>query len=228
VQSPRQERASPRTAILAIATLAVALWLGQSLRTLLGLELSPDAIRAWVADLGWKGSAAFVALVTFRQLLLLPAFLLLTVGGLAYGVALGTVLGGAGIFLSAILAFTLARTVGRQILTRRLRERLQRLEARTGSRLGPWFVGVATAHPAGPIAAAHWGAGFSTMAPALFLVTVLPTAFVRASAVSAFGATLSDWGSTGSLIVTGVLLAVVVPLAHPRVRRIVAGTARQP
>jgi uncharacterized membrane protein YdjX (TVP38/TMEM64 family) len=207
--------------------LVAALSLGQTLRAHLGLEFSPDAIRTWVAELGWKASAGFVALVTFRQFLLLPAFLLLTAGGLVFGAAVGTVLGGAGIFLSAALAFALARTVGRGLIAPRLRERLRRFEVRARGRLGLWLVGVATAHPTGPLVIAHWGAGFSMIAPAAFLLIVAPAGFARAGAVSFFGATLSDWGSAGSLVATGLLIAVVLPLAHPRVRRwLVAGRAR--
>ena len=43
----------------------------------------------------------FIVALTFRQLLLIPAAVLLTVGGACFGVALGTALGSAGITLSA-------------------------------------------------------------------------------------------------------------------------------
>ena len=74
----------PRAAALGLLALAIVLG-AQALRTQLGLALSLEALQAWARNLGWAAPTAFVALVTCRQLVLLPAALLLTVGGVVFG-----------------------------------------------------------------------------------------------------------------------------------------------
>ena len=80
--------------------------------------------------------------LTNGQFLLMPSWLVLAAGGLAFGAALGTLLGGLGIVLSALLGFTLARTLGREWLRLRMGERLAQLE-RYSQRIGPVLVGLA-------------------------------------------------------------------------------------
>ena len=199
------------------ALIAVLVALGGGLRLWAGIELEPASIRAQIDALGWRGPAVFVSLVTFRQFLLLPAFLLLSVGGLVFGTLAGAALGALGIVLSAAIALLIARRLAPNALPVGLRGRLARFEA-GGHRLGLWLVGVATAHPAGPLTFAHWVAAFSTVAVSGLLVTVALASLVRAGLVSAFGAALRDWGSPQSTAALIALALVLAPLAHPAVR----------
>jgi len=203
-----------------IAALVVVLVVGgQWLRTQLGLDASVDAVRAWAEGLGWRAPAAFLALVIVRQLILLPAVILLTAGGLVFGGMLGTMLGGTGIIVSGIANFVLARRLGDAVVPGEWRPRLRRLTAR-GSAPVMIFAGLATAHPVGPLLAAHWTAGCSTIATSTFLLVIVPASYARAAALATFGSTFTEWGSTPALVLATVLVAlIVVPLAIPSVRR---------
>lgn len=202
--------------MLGVAALVAA---GQWVRAQLGLDPSVEAVRAWAEALGWRAPAAFLGLVIVRQLVLLPAVLLLTAGGVIFGGVLGTMLGGTGIVVSGLANFALARRLGEAIVPAEWRPWLRRLTTR-----GPApvlvFAGLATMHPVGPLFAAHWTAGCSTIAASSFLVVVAPASYVRAGALATFGSTLADWGSPASVALTAALLAVVVvPLAVPRLRQ---------
>lgn len=206
-------------AIAIVPLLAVAFVVGHVVRSHLGLELSPEALRAQVAGTGWRAPALYLGLVTFRQFLMLPAIVLLPVGGICFGAAFGTLLGASGIFFSGLITFGMARGIGadwlRGILPDRHSALVQHLE-----RLGPPIVGLATAHPTGPMSAVFWGAGFSSMALLPFALAVALGGSVRALAFSFLGSALTDDGSL-SLQVAAVLLGVVAiaPFAHPGVRR---------
>jgi PPP family 3-phenylpropionic acid transporter len=210
-------------AIALAVCLGALFWFGLGLRASFEGDVSPAAVQAWVGSLGWRGPGLYVGLLVFRQFLLLPAALLLPVGGLCFGAVLGTLLGTAGIVLSAALKFGVARAVGRRWLRSRLGGRFRRLEARV-ERLGPALVGVATAHPVGPLSPLHWGAGLSSMAASAFLVAVAIGAPVRAFAYAFFGSAVDDPGSTHFLAASALLGAgTLLPLLHPGFRRRVLG-----
>jgi uncharacterized membrane protein YdjX (TVP38/TMEM64 family) len=192
---------------------------GRWLRAELGIELSAESIQAQVSRLGWTGPAVFVGLLVFRQFLFLPSLLVLSAGGVCFGALFGTVLGALGIVISAALVFGLARGIGRSLLRPRFGQAMQTLERRVES-AGPLLVGLATAHPTGPMGPIHWAAGFSTLSVAAFFVVVALAAPVRAFAYAFFGSTLLAPGTPRFYAATLLLLAVaLVPLLHPRVRR---------
>jgi uncharacterized membrane protein YdjX (TVP38/TMEM64 family) len=210
---------SSRTSLRITVLLVVLVLGGQWLRSQLGLHPSVDAVRAWADDLGWRAPAAFLVLVILRQLVLLPAVVLLTAGGVIFGGVLGTMLGGTGIIVSGFANFALARRLGDVMVPGEWRPRLRRLIAR-GSAPVMMFAGIATAHPIGPLLAAHWTAGCSTIATSTFLFVIVPTSYARAAALATFGSTLTDWGSAPALLFAAALVAVVaIPLAIPSVRR---------
>ena len=201
---------------LVVAALVIG---GQLLRAQLGLHPSVDSVRAWVDTLGWRAPAAFLALVIGRQLVLVPAVVLLTAGGLLFGGALGTIIGGTGIIVSGVANFALARRLGDVMVPAHWRPRLRRFTAR-GATPVALFTGMATLHPVGPLMAAHWTAGCSTVAASTFLAVIVPASYVRAAALATFGSTLGEWGSPASLAFTAALLAVVViPFCVPSLRR---------
>lgn len=203
-----------------IALLVVTLIVGgQWLRAQLGLHPSVEAVRTWADTLGWQAPAAFLGLVIVRQLILLPAVLLLTAGGIIFGGLLGTMLGGTGIIVSGFANFAIARRLGDVMVPGEWRPHLRRLTAR-GSAPVLMFAGLATMHPVGPLLAAHWTAGCSTIASSTFLLVVGPASYARAAALATFGSTLTDWGSPVSLVLAALLVAViVVPLSVPSIRR---------
>lgn len=182
------------------------------------MELSPGGIQDAVVRLGWRGPLVFFLLTTFRQFLAIPAWLLLPAGGLCFGLALGTALGGGALVVSGCLKFGLARWLGREWLRTRFGARFERLEHRV-DRLGPVVIGLSTAHPLGVLSPFHWGAGLSSIPFTSFVVALVLGAPVRAFAFSAFGAALADPSTTEFLTVTVTLgVLALLPLAHPAVR----------
>ena len=206
---------SPWVLLVVIGALFLA---GQYVRSELGVDLGAEPLRDWVRSLGVVAPVVYIGLVAFRQFLFVPSTLLLAAGGLVFGAALGTLLGGVGIVLSALLGFTLARTLGRQWLRLRMGGRLEALE-RHSERVGPLVVGLATAHPLGPMSPFHWGAGLASMSWLAFFAVVLVAGPARAFLLSALGASLGEPRSLGFWLATAAVGAILVlPLAHPAVR----------
>lgn len=195
-----------------------ALLLGHLVRQGLGMELSPGGIQHAVERLGWRGPLVFFLLTTFRQFLAIPAWLLLPAGGLCFGLALGTALGGGALVVSGCLKFLVARWLGRDWLRARFGPSFERFERRV-DRLGPVVIGLSTAHPLGILSPFHWGAGLSSIRFAPFVVALVLGSPVRAFAFSAFGAALVDPSTPEFFAVSlGLAAVALLPLLHPRVR----------
>jgi uncharacterized membrane protein YdjX (TVP38/TMEM64 family) len=216
--------------VLPLALLALLVGLvvaGGTVRTRIGVDLSPESVRAYVLGLGLTAQVVFVGLVIFRNFLLLPSMVVLTAGGLAFGVTLGTLLGGAGILLSGMMKFGVARAVGREWIRPRLGETFRRFEHRL-ERTGPLLIGLATAHPMGPMSPFHWAAGLSSIPWLPFLAAIGTAGCLRAFAYAYFGSTLLEAGSAEFFGATAFLAAIaLLPLAHRGVRgRLFGGGAQ--
>jgi uncharacterized membrane protein YdjX (TVP38/TMEM64 family) len=204
--------------VILIALTAGLFLAGYLVRSNLGIEFSQESIRQLVEGLGWKAGAIFVGLVTFRQFLLLPSVVVLPVGGIVFGAALGTLLGATGILASALLKYGIARSLGREWFRPYFGAAVDAFQQRA-SAAGPLVVGLATAHPAGPMSPVFWGAGFAALPVLVFALTVAIAAPIRAFALSFFGSTLLDPGTPRFWLATVVLAAVaLLPLAHPGIR----------
>jgi uncharacterized membrane protein YdjX (TVP38/TMEM64 family) len=189
--------------LILIVIVTAAFTTGRAVRSEMGVDFSPESIRAWVDALGWRGPAFFLLVVTFRQFLALPSGLLLPVGGLCFGALLGTTLGASGIILSGFFGFTLTRLLGREWAVAHLRG-LALVEQRVATAGAPF----------------HWGAGLTSISLVGFSAALLLGGPVRAATYSFLGSTLLDLGSPRFWIATVVLLAVaLLPLAHPGLRR---------
>lgn len=202
--------------LLAVVGMLVAAHL---VRTRLGIELSIAGVQEAVGRLGWYGPPVYFGVVMFRQFLGVPSWLILPVGGLCFGTALGTALGGGGLIVSGCLKFATARWVGRDWVRRTFGARFEGFERRI-DRLGPVVVGLSTAHPLGILAPFHWGAGLSSIRFAPFVLALLLGAPVRAFAYAAFGAAIVDPGTPEfRAVCLGLGSLIVVPLLVPSVRR---------
>lgn len=200
------------------ALLVAAFAVGQDLRGDLG-PVTLESLRQSVEALGWRGPVIYLGLVTFRQFLLLPSAIVLSAGGLCFGVAVGTALGSAGIVLSGLMKFGVARGIARSWIESRLEGRLAPWRTRIET-AGPLVVALATAHPLGPMAPAHWAAGLSSIPIGPFLLALLLASPLRAAAYSFFGSILlqaeSGWFTVAA---AALLLLILCPLLHPAVRR---------
>ena len=204
--------------ILLIAFTAGLFLAGYLVRSNLGIEFTQESIRQLVEGLGWKAGAIFVGLVTFRQFLFLPSMVVLPVGGIVFGAVLGTLLGATGILASALMKYGIARSLGREWFRPYFGAAVDAFQQRA-SAAGPLVVGLATAHPAGPMSPVFWGAGFAALPLLSFALTVAIAAPIRAFALSFFGSTLLDPGTPRFWFATVVLAAIaLLPLAFPGVR----------
>ncbi len=204
---------------LLIGLIVVVYTIGHFVRAELPIEISVQSIQAWVSTLSWKGPLLYLALMTFRQFLLLPSAILLPVAGLCFGALFGTALGAGGIFLSGLLKFTLARTVRDQWGSSVSNANLKSLIARVND-AGPLVVGVVTAHPIGPMVPLHWAAGFSSIPVGKFLVALAIGGMIRAAAFAFLGSTLIGPNPLPFYAACATLLAIIVlPFTHLGLRR---------
>jgi uncharacterized membrane protein YdjX (TVP38/TMEM64 family) len=224
------KRYVPVGLVLLVAALFVG---GYLLRAQLGIEIDMEQgfqaslqnLRVWVESLGWWGPALFVGLVTFRVFLFLPSAVVLSVGGLAFGAVLGTLLGTLGIALSAVLKFSIARGAGRDALMRLLGDRFLKFEERV-ERAGVWLVGLITAHPLAPMSSVHWAAGLSSMSFVAFGTAVLVSGPLRAAMYSVLGSSIVEWDWRVTIaLAVAFLLVALIPLAFPQVRARLMGSA---
>ena len=206
-------------ALVLAAGLVLLIGAGHEFRSSAGIEISPESLREYVRALGPIAPIVFFGLVTFRSVILLPSAVVLTAGGLVFGLWLGALLGGIGLVASALWCFATARWLGREWVQSRIPERLRPLEERAES-LGPPLIGLATAHPMGVMTPLYFAAGLSRIRFAPFLAACAIAGPVRAGLYAWFGSQLVDVGSPRFWASTAVLAAAaVLPLAHPRVRR---------
>jgi uncharacterized membrane protein YdjX (TVP38/TMEM64 family) len=204
--------------LLLLALIAGLVGVGILARSELGIEFSRESVESLVSGLGWKASALFVGLVSFRQFLGLPSMVVLSAGGAVFGAAAGTALGALGITISAIFGYSVARGAGREWLRARLGARADDFQRRADA-AGPFIAGVATAHPAGPMTAFHWGSGLASVPVIPFVLGVAIGSPIRAFLYSFFGSTLFEPGAPRFMLASLILLAVaLLPLAHPASR----------
>lgn len=209
--------------VLPLIIFAAVIAAGRTLWTQLGIEPTPTGVHTWVTSLGVWAPLVFVAVVAGRHGLALPSALVLTVGGLCFGISLGTVLGAIGIVISGVLMFAVGRWSGTEWIRKQIGPRYESIEDRL-RRAGPALVGLATAYPLGPLTAVHVAAGFTSVRLVPFVVALVLAAPVRAFAYSWFGSTLLDSFTLEHWLLLGALTIVLVgPLAFPGVRRWLLG-----
>lgn len=187
-----------------------ALLAGRSVRAQLPFDPDVASVQAWVATLGWRGPALFFALFIFRQFLFLPAALLLPVAGLCFGATPGALLSTIAIVVSGLMKFGIARAV-RRGWTFKVPAQIEAV--------GSMMVGLATAHPLGPLSWSHWVAGLSSIPLGAFVLALALGAPVRAFAWSYLGASLGEGDGMSLPSALGLLVIAALPLLHPRVRR---------
>lgn len=213
--------------VLVAVLVAAAFAAGGVVRERLGFSFSIEGLaeaRDWVAGLGWRGPAAFVALVTFRSFMLLPSYLVLVLGGLVFGAAAGTLWGALGLAASSHMQYFGARLLGDDWVRPRLGARGSRLEDRI-RRLGPAPVFAMTAHPAGVLTPLNIAAGLVGLALWQFALAIVLAVPIRAGIYSVLGTGVLDWGITASAAIgLGLVGVVLAPLLIPRVRNWVLGT----
>jgi uncharacterized membrane protein YdjX (TVP38/TMEM64 family) len=212
--------------VAALLVLAALLGLVLYTRFWLGADWSLAAVRETITSFGPWGPLVFILLVAFRSALLIPSQIVLSLGGLCFGVLGGTLYGAAGITLSGVIAFGVTRWLGTEELRRRVPPGARRVLDTLGSRGGAGLVALATGYPVGPISMYHIGAALTAMGVLPFLCALAMGSTARAAVYAWFGDALVS-GSVAHMAGAGaVLAATFLPLLHPGVRRWVRGQFR--
>jgi len=204
----------------ALAIVAVLLGVAFFARTRLGISWDLDGLRGFVEGLGPWGPIAFIGVVTFRTVLVVPSQLALIAGGICFGTTGGTLYGALGLLASGLLVFVLTRWLGADAVRRRVPAAVQRALAAAGSRGGAALVAIGTGYPVGNVTGYHAAAALTPMRLDVFTLAVASGSLLRAWIYSFFGNAIlerSGWELVAIALAVG-LAAVLLPLLHPRVR----------
>jgi len=212
--SPWRPRVGRIAAVLVlVGGVALAVWM----RRRSGIELDPASLREWIEGQGWRAPLLFVMAATFRMFLVLPSWVVMSAGGLLFGVAGGTALGTAGFTLGALLAFGISRALGREALEGRLSGGLARMDAYLKRRGARW-IALYTAVPVSPLTPAHGAAGLSGLSAGSFALGVTLGLVPRTFLFSLFGDTLAS-GDVGRIAGAALALVAVAAVGMAVVRR---------
>ena len=128
-------------AVLAIgACIGVSVWVYSTF----GFDLDPRTLRDRIEGFGWMAPAIYVVAASLRLFLGLPSGVVMSAGGLLFGLWGGLAWGFVGFMASSLLSFALARGLGRDALAGRLAGRARWIDDVVSRRGAPWM---ATARP---------------------------------------------------------------------------------
>lgn len=195
--------------LLVTATGAVGL-----MRMVGELPRTPEALREMVCSWGPLGPVVFAGAFALRPFVFFPSTLLFIAGGLAFGVARGTLYAAVGGTCGAVVGFMIARALGADFVRAQLGERWT--DGLT-TRWGMGAVLLLNLIPVVPMTAINYGAGLSGMSLLPFTVAVVGGITPRALAYSFFGHALFDLQSREIALAFALLGALVaVPLYFRR------------
>lgn len=188
------------------------------LRRALGIEWDATSLRETIGGLGVWAPLLFIALVALRFLILIPKLILLSSAGVLFGVVAGSIYGAIGLTLGGLIRYGIVHWAGPEALLRGVPRPYRPLVELGRSKVGTGVVVVASGYPIGPTGLVQIGAAIAGMSLLAFLAAVATGSLVRASLLAAFGDALIEAERLPAI--SAVLLAVVLlPLAHPAVRR---------
>jgi uncharacterized membrane protein YdjX (TVP38/TMEM64 family) len=191
-----------------------ALLVGYAARLALDVEWSAESIRELIDRAGIWAPLAFIGLVGFRWVVLIPSQLLLTGAGLLFGAGFGTLYGALGLTLSAVVNYALVHGVGAGAIRDRIPPRYKGALALARSKAGAGAVVLATGYPIGPISGVQVAAALSGMGFATYFLAVSLGSTARAATFSYFGSTLLEGGRV--FVGLGVLAAALIaPWLYP-------------
>ena len=119
----------PRVLLSGLVMLATLVAVGWAIESgAFGEVLSKDWIDSEVRGKGISGEALYLCMAGLATAVALPRHVVSFLGGYAFGVALGTLLGLAGTVIGCGLTFFYARVIGRPLISSRMGARVQRIE----------------------------------------------------------------------------------------------------
>lgn len=202
-----------RWALLAVGVLTLGA-LSFFVRDRLDLEWSVESLRGLVSTAGLWGPVLYIAILTFRFVVLVPSSMLLTAAGLCFGAIPGTLYATLGLTLSALLKFAVASIVGRDFLLRELPETWSSTLEVGDRRSTVGGLALICAYPFGPKHVFQIAAILSGMSLWKYALAVASGATFRAGAFAYLGEAVAT--GQGIVLVSAALLALgATPLAIP-------------
>ncbi len=189
------------------------------IRTQLKIDWNLESLRAFVQSLSIWGALAFIGILTFRFLFLIPTGLLLLAGGAIFGPVYGTLYAGLGMFLSGMLKFALVAILGREKVLSTLPLKVQAwVRNLAQGRMSAWALFGICAYPFFPKHVFQYAAILSGMGLIRFVVAVLFGCMVQAFLFANIGQAL--YSGAGIALSSGLLLiSILLPLSVPSWRR---------
>ena len=204
--------------VLVVGLLA---FLAKQLSEQFGVSISLETasqFNAWIESLGWIGPLAFVVLVVARLFIGLSSHIVLTLGGMAFGVSGGIIWGAIGLTISAVIQYLTARLFTDRLRTSSEDSRYRRIESLV-SRFGVAPVFFITAHPIGPQTLVNVAAGLSGLPFISFLLAIALSTPIRAGFYAVLGASVLTLEWKQMVVITlGLIFVAVLPFLLPRVR----------
>jgi len=209
-----------------IGALIALLMVGRFLAYYFGIELTLDSVhdfRDWIDSIGWWGPLAYVVLVVIRLFLGLSTHVVLTLGGVAFGLTEAIIWGGVGLTLSGVVQYGLGYYLGSDWVTRRLGDKNERLQ-RILSRSGVPALFLITVHPLGPQSPMTIVAGAVRFQFAKFVMTMMVASPIRASIYAVLGGAVLEFDLwLIAQITVGCIVLMVLPFLHRKTRRLLLG-----
>ncbi|RDI96154.1 TVP38/TMEM64 family protein [Meiothermus sp. QL-1] len=166
-----------------------------------------EAIRAWVAGLGWVGPLSIIALMVLQTLVsVVPMSLVMLVSVLVFGPVVGGAVGFVGAVVAAMVGYGLARLLGPVVVDRLVSAPIRRRVEAQVERYGPWAIIALRFSLVVPTDSISFVAG---------LVRMHPLKFLLATAVGALPVTLliawlgSDFTRMGPFMLALSLLVLL-------------------
>lgn len=208
-----------RLAVLAslIATVVIT---AHFARQYVDLDWNVATVRDRVEEFGIWGPLAFILLVAFRFIFLLPISIVLVASGLVFGAVFGTLWAGLGLIVSALMKYVVLKLIGRDSIIRMLPVKHRgRIIDRIMTIMNPWVLTGTCAYPFFPKHIFQIAALLAGMHFVVYLICVSAGAFIRAAFFAGFGEAMF----TGTYVYpyAAALLAVfAIPLCVPSLRRV--------
>lgn len=189
------------------------------IRGWLDIEWSIQSLRSFVESLGVWGPLAYIGILTFRFIFLIPTGLLLLTAGIVFGPAEGAVYAALGMTASGLLKYGFVSIIGREAPLRTLPLRLQDwVKDMSTKKVSTWALAGVSAYPFVPKYVFQLAAILSGMSFGAYAGAVLVGSFVRAAIFSNVGEAI--YTGSGMITATGILLvSLILPMCIPSWRR---------
>ena len=210
-----------QTSILIIVIICLAYLLGFFVQNSFDISFeleSMQSIRDWINEQGRYAEIIFFLIVTFRIFIGLSSHTVLIIGGLAFGMIGGTILGAMGLVCSAFIQFYVAKKLGGDWVKQKITSRFNEFKEKINL-YGALPIFLITAHPLGPQTPLNLAAGVFKVPVLSFFIAILLATPIRAAFYSIFGGAVLTMSFQDIFIITlGLLLIALLPFLLPSFR----------